>query len=85
MVCHQIYTDRLQEFPVLGVPEKYKLPSKPFYRMLVLVIFPIFLDYLLVYHISIRRTILKLDFIAEKSKFLSESLENPSFLIDFDN
>jgi lipopolysaccharide export system permease protein len=77
--------DRLQEFPVLGVPEKYKLPSRPVYRLLIIVIFPLFLGYLLVYHISIRRTVSKLDFIAEKSKFLSESLENPSLLIDFDN
>jgi len=75
--------DRLQEFPVLGFTDRYKLPEKKGLRMIVLIIFPVFLTYVILRYISLRRTIKKLEFIEEKTKFLSESLENPSLLIDF--
>ena len=77
--------DRLQEFPVLGPPDKYKLPVKNRYRTLVLIVFPVFLGYVALHYVSLHKTISQLDFIGEKTKFLSESLENPSLLIDFDN
>jgi lipopolysaccharide export system permease protein len=74
--------DRLHEFPVLEPPEKYKLPEKRILRILVLVVFPIFLIYVLLNYIYLYKTISRLEFIHEKAAFLSESLENPSFLID---
>jgi hypothetical protein len=72
----------LHEFPVLEPPEKYKLPEKRILRILVLVVFPIFLIYVLLNYIYLYKTISRLEFIHEKAAFLSESLENPSFLID---
>lgn len=77
--------DRLQEFPVLDHPDKYALPEQYGLRVLVLTLFPVFLTYAILYYISLRRTIAKLNFIREKTKFLSEAIENPSLLIDFDN
>lgn len=77
--------DRLQEFPILEPPGKFKLPVNRGLRLIVIIVFPVFLTYGILYYISLRRTLLKLDFIEEKSKHLSESLENPSLLIDIDN
>ncbi len=75
--------DRLQEFPVLGLPDRYKLPENKSLRILMLAIFPVFLAYIFLHYVSLRRIARKLQFIEEKTKFLSDSLENPSLLIEF--
>jgi lipopolysaccharide export system permease protein len=77
--------DRLHEFPVLDPPDKYKLPVKKGRRILVLVVFPVFMTYILLNYVYLYKTISRLEFIRDKAAFLAESLENPSLLIDFDN
>jgi hypothetical protein len=77
--------DRLHEFPVVESPDKYRLPEKKGRRVLVLVVFPVFLTYILLNYIYLHKTITRLESIREKAAFLSESLANPSLLIDFDN
>jgi len=78
-------TDRLHEFPVLEPPDRYKLPVKKNRRVLVLVVFPVFLIYIILNYIYLRKSISRLESIRDKAVFLSESLENPSLLIDLDN
>jgi hypothetical protein len=77
--------DRLHEFPVLEPSDKYKMPEKKSVRVLVLAVFPVFLTYVLLNFIYVHKTISRLEFINEKAAFLSESLENPSLLIDLGN
>jgi hypothetical protein len=77
--------DRLHEFPLLEPPNKYKLPEKRRRRILVLAVFPVFLIFILLNYIYLHRTISRLEYIREKTVFLSDSLENPSLLIDFNN
>lgn len=79
----QYVRDRLQEFPVLGMPDRFRLPEKKGLRTLILIVFPVFLTYVLLYYVSLHRTVKKLQFIEEKTRYLSESLQNPSVLIDF--
>lgn len=77
--------ERLQEFPVFELPGRIKLPVKKGLRLMTMIIFPVFLTYCILYFISLRKTLSKLDFLEEKSKHLSESLETPSLLIDIDS
>jgi lipopolysaccharide export system permease protein len=77
--------DRLHEFPVLENPDKYILPVKKSLRVSVLVVFPVFLTYVLLNFIYLHKTITRLEFIKDKAAFLSESLENPSLLIDLES
>jgi lipopolysaccharide export system permease protein len=79
----QYIRDRLQEYPVLGMQERYKLPGKKGLRILTFIIFPVFFTYVFLRYLSLRRTRRKLQFIEEKMKYLCESLQNPSVLIDF--
>jgi lipopolysaccharide export system permease protein len=77
--------DRLHEFPVVGHPDIFHLPVKKSRRIFVLAVFPVFLIYVLLNFIYLHKTISRLEFIRDKAVFLSESLENPSLLIDFEN
>ena len=77
--------DRLHEFPVIESPDKYRLPEKKNWRVFVLAVIPLFLTLILLNYIYLHKTISRLESIRDKVAFLSESLANPSLLIDFDN